>query len=50
MTRFETYLQAVLLENEELPELFLGFLNVQHFPSLPKTESCGSFDETESEE
>ena len=49
-TRFETYLQAVILENEELPELFLDFLNVQPFPSLPKTESCGSFDETESEE
>ena len=50
MTRFETYLQAVILENEELPKLFLDFLNVQHLPSLPKTESCGSFDETESEE
>ena len=49
-TRFETYLQAVILENEELPELFLDFLNIQPFPSLPKTESCGSFDETESEE
>uniref|UniRef100_A0A8C2P901 PX domain-containing protein n=1 Tax=Capra hircus TaxID=9925 RepID=A0A8C2P901_CAPHI len=46
----ETYLQAVILENEELPKLFLDFLNVRHLPSLPKTESCGSFDETESEE
>ncbi|XP_060271660.1 sorting nexin-24 isoform X3 [Ovis aries] len=42
--------QAVILENEELPKLFLDFLNVRHLPSLPKTESCGSFDETESEE
>ncbi|KAB0387396.1 hypothetical protein FD755_002352 [Muntiacus reevesi] len=41
---------AVILENEELPKLFLDFLNVRHLPSLPKTESCGSFDETESEE
>nr|XP_040128401.1 sorting nexin-24 [Ictidomys tridecemlineatus] len=46
----ETYLQAVILENEELPKLFLDFLNVRHLPSLPKAESCGSFDETESEE
>uniref|UniRef100_A0A8C0A8V7 Sorting nexin-24 n=1 Tax=Bos mutus grunniens TaxID=30521 RepID=A0A8C0A8V7_BOSMU len=46
----ETYLQAVILENEELPKLFLDFLNVRHLPSLPKTESYGSFDETESEE
>nr|XP_021510786.1 sorting nexin-24 [Meriones unguiculatus] len=42
--------QAVILENEELPKLFLDFLNVRHLPSLPKAESCGSFDETESEE
>ncbi|KAF3821480.1 hypothetical protein GH733_009522, partial [Mirounga leonina] len=41
---------AVILENEELPKLFLDFLNVRHLPSLPKAESCGSFDETESEE
>ncbi|KAM6148896.1 sorting nexin-24 [Erethizon dorsatum] len=46
----EMYLQAVILENEELPKLFLDFLNVRHLPSLPKAESCGSFDETESEE
>ncbi|KAM8940995.1 sorting nexin-24 isoform 1-T1 [Lycaon pictus] len=46
----ETYLQAVILENEELPKLFLDFLNVRHLPSLPKAESCGSFDEPESEE
>ncbi|XP_055478945.1 sorting nexin-24 isoform X5 [Psammomys obesus] len=37
----ETYLQAVILENEELPKLFLDFLNVRHLPSLPKAESCG---------
>lgn len=42
--------QAVILENEELPKLFLDFLNVRHLPSLPKAESCGSFDQTESEE
>ncbi|XP_055405683.1 sorting nexin-24 isoform X10 [Bubalus kerabau] len=42
--------KAVILENEELPKLFLDFLNVRHLPSLPKTESYGSFDETESEE
>uniref|UniRef100_A0ABI7YAU2 PX domain-containing protein n=1 Tax=Felis catus TaxID=9685 RepID=A0ABI7YAU2_FELCA len=42
--------RAVILENEELPKLFLDFLNVRHLPSLPKAESCGSFDETESEE
>nr|XP_051700107.1 sorting nexin-24 isoform X1 [Oryctolagus cuniculus] len=46
----EMYLQAVILENEELPKLLLDFLNVRHLPSLPKAESCGSFDETESEE
>ncbi|XP_073077175.1 sorting nexin-24 isoform X8 [Manis javanica] len=40
---------AVILENEELPKLFLDFLNVRHLPSLPKAESCGSFEETESE-
>ncbi|XP_056660484.1 sorting nexin-24 isoform X3 [Monodelphis domestica] len=42
--------KAVILENEELPKFFLDFLNVRHLPSLPKTESCGSFEETESEE
>uniref|UniRef100_A0A8C7BX67 PX domain-containing protein n=1 Tax=Neovison vison TaxID=452646 RepID=A0A8C7BX67_NEOVI len=35
---------------QELPKLFLDFLNVRHLPSLPKAESCGPFDETESEE
>ncbi|XP_061463424.1 sorting nexin-24 isoform X1 [Rhineura floridana] len=46
----EAYLQSIILENEELPKLFLDFLSVRHFPSLPKAESCGSFEETESEE
>ncbi|OPJ82197.1 sorting nexin-24 isoform A [Patagioenas fasciata monilis] len=46
----ELYLQTVILENEELPKIFLDFLNVRHVPALPKAESCGSFDETESEE
>ncbi|XP_026075289.1 sorting nexin-24-like isoform X2 [Carassius auratus] len=45
----ELYLQTILMENEVLPKIFLDFLNIRHFPSLPKTESCGSF-ETESEE
>ncbi|KAM6475478.1 sorting nexin-24 isoform 7-T7 [Liasis olivaceus] len=42
--------KSIVLENEELPKMFLDFLNVRHFPSLPKAESCGSFEETESEE
>ncbi|XP_059729282.1 sorting nexin-24 isoform X3 [Haemorhous mexicanus] len=42
--------KTVILENEELPKIFLDFLNVRHVPTLPKAESCGSFDETESEE
>ncbi|XP_072848524.2 sorting nexin-24 isoform X3 [Pogona vitticeps] len=42
--------KCIILENEELPKIFLDFLNVRHFPSLPKAESCGSFEETESEE
>ncbi|XP_064295359.1 sorting nexin-24 isoform X4 [Phalacrocorax carbo] len=46
----ELYLQTVILENEELPKIFLDFLNIRHVPTLPKAESCGSFDETESEE
>ncbi|XP_015677323.1 sorting nexin-24 [Protobothrops mucrosquamatus] len=46
----ESYLQGIVLENEEPPKMFLDFLNVRHFPSLPKAESCGSFEETESEE
>uniref|UniRef100_A0A672NH27 PX domain-containing protein n=1 Tax=Sinocyclocheilus grahami TaxID=75366 RepID=A0A672NH27_SINGR len=43
----ELYLQTIIMENEVLPKIFLDFLNIRHFPSLPKTESCGSF-ETES--
>ncbi|XP_064032486.1 sorting nexin-24 isoform X2 [Pogoniulus pusillus] len=46
----ELYLQTIILENEELPKIFLDFLNIRHVPTLPKAESCGSFDETESEE
>lgn len=46
----EQYLQSIITENEELPKIFLDFLNIRHLPSLPKTESYGSFDETESEE
>ncbi|XP_073200937.1 sorting nexin-24 isoform X2 [Lepidochelys kempii] len=46
----EIYLQTIILENEDLPKIFLDFLNVRHVPSLPKAESYGSFDETESEE
>lgn len=34
-------LQSIVLENEELPKMFLDFLNIRHFPSLPKAESCG---------
>ncbi|XP_024253400.1 sorting nexin-24-like [Oncorhynchus nerka] len=45
----ELYLQTIIMENEVLPKIFLDFLNIRHFPSLTKTESCGSF-ETESEE
>ncbi|NXG94765.1 SNX24 protein, partial [Sylvietta virens] len=37
----ELYLQTVILENEELPKIFLDFLNVRHVPTLPKAESCG---------
>uniref|UniRef100_A0AAY5KF57 PX domain-containing protein n=1 Tax=Esox lucius TaxID=8010 RepID=A0AAY5KF57_ESOLU len=37
----ELYLQTVIMENEVLPKIFLDFLNIHHFPSLPKTESCG---------
>ncbi|TRY68047.1 hypothetical protein DNTS_003631 [Danionella cerebrum] len=44
----EFYLQTIIMENDVLPKIFLDFLNIRHFPSLPKTESCGSF-ETESE-
>ncbi|TNM91907.1 sorting nexin-24 [Takifugu rubripes] len=44
----ELYLQTIIAENLVLPKIFLDFLNIRHFPSVPKTESCGSFD-TESE-
>ncbi|CAB1318428.1 unnamed protein product [Coregonus sp. 'balchen'] len=37
----ELYLQTIIMENEVLPKIFLDFLNIRHFPSLPKTESCG---------
>ncbi|KAM9306712.1 sorting nexin-24 [Pholidichthys leucotaenia] len=40
----EIYLQSIIMENEVLPKIFLDFLNIRHFPSVPKTESCGSFD------
>ncbi|KAM6902134.1 sorting nexin-24 [Xenentodon cancila] len=40
----EIYLQTIIMENEVLPKVFLDFLNIRHFPSVPKTESCGSFD------
>lgn len=29
------------MENGVLPKIFLDFLNIRHFPSVPKTESCG---------
>ncbi|XP_028318350.1 sorting nexin-24 isoform X2 [Gouania willdenowi] len=45
----ELYLQTIIMENEVLPKIFLDFLNIRHFPSMPKTESCGSFD-SESDE
>ncbi|KAI2659952.1 Sorting nexin-24 [Labeo rohita] len=35
----ELYLQTIIMENEVLPKIFLDFLNIRHFPSLPKTES-----------
>lgn len=40
----ELYLQTIIMENETLPKIFLDFLNIRHFPSVPKMESCGSFD------
>ncbi|KAM8961897.1 sorting nexin-24 [Pelodytes ibericus] len=46
----ESYLQAVIFENEELPKIFLEFLNVRHMPSLPKAESCCSIDDIDSED
>ncbi|CAH2296106.1 sorting nexin-24 [Pelobates cultripes] len=46
----ESYLQTVIFENEELPKIFLDFLNVRHMPSLPKAESCGSIDDIDSGE
>ncbi|XP_076020336.1 sorting nexin-24 isoform X2 [Genypterus blacodes] len=38
----EFYLQTIIMENEVLPKIFLDFLNIRHFPSVPKTESCRS--------
>ncbi|XP_075457056.1 sorting nexin-24 isoform X2 [Ascaphus truei] len=49
-SRLSPIFQTVIFENEELPKIFLEFLNVRHLPSLPKAESCGSIDEIESEE
>ncbi|XP_040200242.1 sorting nexin-24 [Rana temporaria] len=46
----EMYLQTIIYENEELPKIFLDFLNVRHLPSLPKAESCGSIEDLDSEE
>uniref|UniRef100_A0A674N1E4 Sorting nexin 24 n=1 Tax=Takifugu rubripes TaxID=31033 RepID=A0A674N1E4_TAKRU len=37
----ELYLQTIIAENLVLPKIFLDFLNIRHFPSVPKTESCG---------
>ncbi|GCB77554.1 hypothetical protein scyTo_0016707, partial [Scyliorhinus torazame] len=41
---------AILIENEELPKIFLDFLNIRHLPSLPKVESCSSIDDYDCEE
>lgn len=38
---FGFFHQTVIMENEVLPKIFLDFLNIRHFPSVPKTESCG---------
>ncbi|XP_042189741.1 sorting nexin-24 isoform X2 [Callorhinchus milii] len=46
----EAYLQTILMENEELPKIYLDFLNIRHLPSLPKVESCCSIDDYESQE
>ncbi|XP_078070722.1 sorting nexin-24-like isoform X2 [Mustelus asterias] len=46
----EAYLQAILIENEDLPKIFLDFLNIRHLPSLPKVESCSSIDDYDCEE
>lgn len=35
------FLKTIIMENEVLPKIFLDFLNIRHFPSVPKTESCG---------
>uniref|UniRef100_A0A665UUA8 Sorting nexin 24 n=1 Tax=Echeneis naucrates TaxID=173247 RepID=A0A665UUA8_ECHNA len=35
----ELYLQTIIMENEVLPKIFLDFLNIRHFPLVPKTES-----------
>ncbi|XP_055081727.1 sorting nexin-24 isoform X2 [Periophthalmus magnuspinnatus] len=37
----EHYLQTIIIKNEILPKIFLDFLNIRHFPSVPKTESYG---------
>ncbi|XP_072440582.1 sorting nexin-24-like isoform X2 [Chiloscyllium punctatum] len=46
----EAYLQAILNENEDLPKIFLDFLNIRHLPALPKVESCSSIDDCDYEE
>ncbi|XP_068608813.1 sorting nexin-24 isoform X2 [Brachionichthys hirsutus] len=40
----ELYLQTIIMENGVLPKIFLDFLNIRHFPSVPKIECCGPFD------
>lgn len=35
------FCQTIIMENGVLPKIFLDFLNIRHFPSVPKTESCG---------
>ncbi|KAG7250600.1 LOW QUALITY PROTEIN: hypothetical protein CRUP_037845 [Coryphaenoides rupestris] len=31
--------KTIIMENQVLPKIFLEFLNIRHFPSVPKTES-----------
>uniref|UniRef100_A0A3Q2XHZ7 Sorting nexin 24 n=1 Tax=Hippocampus comes TaxID=109280 RepID=A0A3Q2XHZ7_HIPCM len=38
---FSLSCKTIIMENEVLPKIFLDFLNIRHFPSLPKTDSCG---------
>lgn len=38
---FCLFCQTIIMENGVLPKIFLDFLNIRHFPSVPKTESCG---------